>query len=91
MDGAAPRANARQRRSAERSAPRHAARRRPIRTAAHAWLFLLRLRRRALQRRVTVESESDQLSEYSMRVNVDCDEMSMEYFTSPCSSRVVLR
>eukprot|EP00966_Prymnesium_polylepis_P103625 2399180-Prymnesium_polylepis.1 len=34
---------------------------------------------RWLQRRVTVESqsESDQLREYSMRVNVDCDEMSL--------------
>eukprot|EP00966_Prymnesium_polylepis_P252244 5831464-Prymnesium_polylepis.1 len=43
VDGVAPRANARQRRSAERSARRHTPRRRPIRTAAHAWLFLIRL------------------------------------------------
>eukprot|EP00966_Prymnesium_polylepis_P179570 4157630-Prymnesium_polylepis.1 len=26
------------------------------------------------------------MSEYSTCVTVDCDEMSMEYFTSPCSS-----
>eukprot|EP00966_Prymnesium_polylepis_P200183 4639181-Prymnesium_polylepis.1 len=86
MDGAAPRANARQRCSAECSARRHAARRRLIRTAVHAWLFLVRLRRGALQRRVASDSASDQMSEYSTRVTVDCDEISMEYFTSPCSS-----
>ena len=48
---APPRANARQRRSAERSARRHAARQRRLRATALAVLFLSRLRRRARLRR----------------------------------------
>ena len=50
-DGAVPRANARKRRSAARSARHHAARRRPIQIAAYAILYLLKLQRRARQRR----------------------------------------
>eukprot|EP00966_Prymnesium_polylepis_P282322 6523808-Prymnesium_polylepis.1 len=51
-DDAAPRACARRRRSAERSAQNHAARRRRFRTLAHALLYLnIQLRRRALLRR----------------------------------------
>jgi hypothetical protein len=49
-----PRANAKKRRSPERSAQRHAARQRRIRTRIIAVLFLLKLRRRARQRRAAV-------------------------------------
>ena len=80
------RANAKQHRSAERSARRHLARQRRVRASANAMLYLVRLRRRALQRRVAADSASDQMSEFSTRVTVDCDEMHLEYPTSPCSS-----
>ena len=46
-----PRANAKQRRGAERSARRHVARQRRVRTSAIAVLFVLKLQRRARQRR----------------------------------------
>ena len=56
-DDAVPHGSARKRRSAERSARRHAVRRQRIRATAHALLYLIRLRRRALLRRVNVDSE----------------------------------
>ena len=83
-DDAASRVNARQRRSAARSAQRHAARRRPIRTAAQVLTFLLRLRRRALTRRAYVELSSDQMSTYSTRVSVDSME---DAWATPLPSR----
>ena len=83
-DDAASRVNARQRRSAARSAQRHAARRRPIRTAAQVLTFLLRLRRRAPTRRAYVELSSDQMSTYSTRVSVDSME---DAWATPLPSR----
>eukprot|EP00966_Prymnesium_polylepis_P229651 5313578-Prymnesium_polylepis.1 len=66
-----------------RSARHHAARRRPIRTR-------LALPPPAPPARAAAArpsgSESDQMSVYSTRVTLDCDEMSLEYPTSPCSS-----
>jgi hypothetical protein len=50
-DAPAPAANARRRRSAERSARRHCARQRPVRCCALAILFILRVRRRVRLRR----------------------------------------
>ena len=63
-DDASPRANARKRRSAARSAQRHAARSQPIRTAASALLYLVRLRRLASMRRGLGVTDSD-MSEYA--------------------------
>jgi hypothetical protein len=55
IGGAAPRANARRRRSAERSARRHVRRSRPIRTAALALMFISKLCRGVRLRRNLVE------------------------------------
>ena len=56
---AVPRANARKRRSAARSARRHAARSRPVRQAAHALIYFLRLRRLASMRRELAVADAE--------------------------------